>query len=85
MEYRRIGLYGVNCAGKTSVTKKIEELNPLFKFIDGSKIINIVTGGRLSDFKKMAQNDKKHYREKAIELLISIQKNEKKHLIRDIQ
>jgi len=81
MKLRRIGLYGINCTGKTTVAKKISELHPNYEFIDGSDIINKVCPGGLSEFKKLNTFEKYNVRETAINYLKNYQNKIKKHLV----
>jgi len=79
MNYKRVGLYGVSSTGKTTIAKRIEDLYPSFKYIDGSVVIGNVCPGGILNFKKLDTKHKTIYREKAIRFLkqyqIKVQKN----------
>ena len=81
MEYRRIGIYGVSCTGKTVTAKLIEKINPNYKFIDGSSIIDEVCPGGLANFKSLSYEEKNNYRKAAIDYILLLQKKIKKHFV----
>ena len=81
-KYRRIGIYGISCTGKTTLAKQMEKLNPYqYKFMDGSSVINDVCEGGLAAFKKLPAEHKYQCRKAAIRYLEQLQKKEQKHLI----
>ncbi|KAI8631587.1 uracil phosphoribosyltransferase-domain-containing protein [Xylariaceae sp. FL1651] len=63
-----IGIYGVPASGKTYLVKQLErELErDHYEFFDGSQVIASVVPGGLSAFQKLGEQDKAHWRERAI-------------------
>ena len=77
----RIGIYGIKGSGKTTLAKKISEMEPIFKCIEGKDVIDEVTSGGLAGFNKLSDMEKKRYRDNAIKRLFEIHEGTSKNLL----
>lgn len=80
---KRIGVYGISGAGKTTILEKVSKLTSNLKWLEGSKLILDVAGLELDKFKKLSEFKKYFYREKAINKAFEIQNREKINIIID--
>lgn len=80
---KRIGLYGVSGTGKTTILKEVSKLTSNAIWLEGSQLVINAAGLTLEQFKKLSDNEKNYFREKAIDKAFEIQKKEGKHIIID--
>ena len=66
-----VGLYGVPGAGKTFLLKQLEQQlgQTHFAFYEGSNMIAAVVPGGLDVFQKMEEQEKRHWRQRAIDTI----------------
>ncbi|KAI9798925.1 MAG: hypothetical protein M1825_004938 [Sarcosagium campestre] len=66
-----VGLYGIPGSGKTTLLNQLEqELGRThFAFYDGSNMIDAVAPGGLDAFQRMEEQEKTHWRERAIDMV----------------
>ena len=66
-----VGLYGVPGAGKTFLLKQLEQQlgQTHFAFYEGSNMIATVVPGGLDVFQKMEEQEKRHWRQRAIDTI----------------
>jgi adenylate kinase len=81
--YKRIGLYGVSGTGKTTILSEVSKLTSNAIWLEGSKLVIEAAGMALENFKKLSEDKKYFFREKAIEMAWEIQVKTNKHIIID--
>lgn len=80
---RRIGLYGISGTGKTTILKQIVKKDVEVIWLEGARLVLDAARLTLDNFKRLSNEEKYFYREKAIEKAFEIQEKEKKDIIID--
>lgn len=80
---KRLGLYGISGTGKTTILKELNKLTSEVIWLEGSKLVIEAAEMPLKEFKKLSDDKKYFFREKAIENAFKIQFQIKKHIVID--
>lgn len=80
---KRIGLYGINGTGKTTILKSVVATTSEIVWLQGSDMVLQAANISLPEFKRLSDDKKCYFREQAILNATQIQREQNKHVIID--